>query len=224
MFHEVISVQSVKKSFQDASRSIDVLKDVSFSVSPGETLAIVGRSGSGKSTLLSLLAGLENPDFGSIQILGKTLHKMDERQKAQFRREHIGIVFQQFHLLDHLSALENVALPLELAKRNGASQIATEALENVGLKSRVHHRPSQLSGGECQRVALARAMVMNPDLVLADEPSGSLDEETGMMVMNQLFEMQAKKKSALILVTHSEALAKRCSRQLKLEFGTAKYL
>lgn len=217
----VISIAQVKKSFQEVGRRVEVLRGINFEVNQGTSMAIVGKSGSGKSTLLSLLAGLDDPDEGELKILGNTWSQLSERERAHFRMNHIGIVFQQFHLLEHLSALENIALPLEIAKKSEIQKAARDALALVGLNNRASHRPSQLSGGECQRVAIARALVMNPDIILADEPSGNLDSETGAMVMDQLFDLISRQQKTLVLVTHSDELAARCDRRMRLLSGQA---
>ncbi|MDJ0790018.1 MAG: ABC transporter ATP-binding protein [Myxococcota bacterium] len=209
----------VYKEFASPGGSLHVLSGVDLAVEPGETVAIVGESGSGKSTLLSLLAGLDAPTRGVIEIEGEDLAALDESELAKLRARKLGIVFQQFHLMSGLTALENVSLPLELRYEADAEARARSALAQVGLEARADHLPSHLSGGECQRVALARALVVEPALLLADEPSGSLDEKTGDAVNALLFDLVARRKTSLILVTHSERLADACDRRLRLAGG-----
>ena len=210
----------VHKEFASPGGALQVLSGVELAVEPGETVAIVGESGSGKSTLLSLLAGLDVPTSGAVEIEGQDLATLDESALAELRARRLGIVFQQFHLMSGLTALENVSLPLELRYEADADERAQVALAQVGLEARADHLPSRLSGGECQRVALARALVVEPALLLADEPSGSLDEKTGDAVNQLLFDLVARRKTALILVTHSERLADACDRRLRLAGGT----
>jgi putative ABC transport system ATP-binding protein len=212
----ILKIKNLTKVFQQGAVTVEALKPLSFEVAEAETLAILGPSGSGKSTLLSLLGGLEKPSEGSVELAGKNLNTLNENQLADFRGKNIGIVFQQFHLLPHLTALENVALPLEIRKNKNAFSVAAEALDRVGLGHRKNHQPHELSGGECQRVAIARALVVRPALLLADEPSGNLDSHTGRQVMELLFDLVAQEKTTLILVTHNESLAARCGRQLLL--------
>ena len=216
-----MSVRAVElhKDFETPSGPIEVLAGLDLEVAAGETLAVLGESGSGKSTLLSLLAGLDAPTRGDVQIDGRSLVAMSEGELAAFRGRELGIVFQQFHLMAGLSALENVALPLELQGRRDALERARDALEQVGLSSRADHLPARLSGGECQRVAIARATVVEPALLLADEPSGSLDRRTGEAVNALLFDLVARRGTTLVLVTHSETLAAACDRRLQLEDG-----
>ncbi len=215
----IIQVRDLEKTFQQGSSEISVLRGLNFSMQRGETLAIVGQSGSGKSTLLSLLAGLETPSAGSIHIHQQRLSDLSQAELTKFRGQSIGIIFQQFHLMRSLSALENVLLPLDIAGVKNAERKAMEALEQVGLEHRAHHLPSQLSGGECQRVAIARAFVTEPALLLADEPSGNLDQDTGERVMQILFDAVAERGMSMILVTHDRQLAARCQRQLTLQHG-----
>lgn len=207
------------KDFETAAGTIEILRGLHLEVAAGETLAVLGESGSGKSTLLSLLAGLDSPTRGDVEIDGRSLGAMNERELAEFRGRELGIVFQQFHLMGGLSALENVALPLELQGEADALERARDALEQVGLSARGDHLPARLSGGECQRVAIARATVVEPALLLADEPSGSLDRRTGAAVNALLFDLVARRGTTLVLVTHSEALAAACDRRLHLEDG-----
>ena len=218
----ILNVVNVKKTFLQGTETVPVLRGLNLSVSEGETVAILGESGSGKSTLLSLLAGLDHPDEGSVAIAGTVLKQLDEEALTQFRGKRLGIVFQQFHLMSTLTALENIALPLEIARDPEATAKAATALESVGLKARAAHFPSQLSGGECQRVAIARALVMRPALLLADEPSGNLDTRTGTTVMDLLFDLVQANRMTLILVTHNEGLAKRCHRQMVIADGQLK--
>jgi len=219
----MIDLKNLNKSFSQGERSIEVLKNLSLNLGSGETLAVLGQSGSGKSTLLSLLAGIDRPDSGEIILEGQNLALLTEKELTRLRSKKIGIIFQQFHLLPHLSALENVTLPLEILddhkdfKKN--VEEATKCLEEVGLKHRLDHFPSQLSGGEKQRVAIARSLIIGPDLILADEPSGSLDEKTGGQVMELIFSLVKSKGKSMILVTHNKALAKSCDRTLMLEGG-----
>ena len=219
MTHPLLTVSHLHKSVTDATGTLDILCDVDFAVQPGETLAIVGSSGSGKSTLLALMAGLDTPTPGSVFLLGQDLFALDEDQRAQVRGQHMGFVFQSFQLLAHLTALENVMLPLELAGRPNPRAQATEMLRRVGLGERLRHFPRVLSGGEQQRVALARAFVTRPPLLLADEPTGSLDPATGERIMDLMLELNAEQGTTLILVTHDPALAARCGRTLRLEAG-----
>ena len=215
----LLQVEDVHKSFETPNGTIDVLRGLDLVVDPGETVAVVGESGSGKSTLLSLLAGLDVPSKGSVCIDGQDLGSLSEGALSALRAQKIGIVFQQFHLMGGLTALENVSLPLELQREPDAEERAREALAHVGLADRITHLPAKLSGGECQRVALARALVVEPSLLLADEPSGSLDEKTGDAVNELLFDLVARRDTALVLVTHSDRLSAACSRQVRLEGG-----
>lgn len=216
----IVRVDSVSKSFRQAETIVPVLNTVNLEVDKGDTVAIIGQSGSGKSTLLSLLAGLDKPDAGRVLIQEQDLGAMDQSQLAEFRGRSIGIVFQQFHLMRSLSALENVLLPLDIAgKRNGEKE-AMEALELVGLAHRADHLPRQLSGGELQRVAIARAFVVRPSILLADEPSGNLDFATGTKVMNLLFDAVKERAMTMILVTHDPQLADRCLKRHTLSQGT----
>ncbi len=219
MTHPLLTVTHLHKSVTDATGTLDILCDVDFAVQSGETLAIVGSSGSGKSTLLALMAGLDTPTQGTVRLLGQDLFALDEDQRAQVRGQHMGFVFQSFQLLAHLTALENVMLPLELAGRPDARALATEMLRRVGLGERLRHFPRVLSGGEQQRVALARAFVTRPPLLLADEPTGSLDPATGERIMDLMLALNAEQGTTLILVTHDPALAARCGRILRLEAG-----
>jgi len=212
-------LNDVRKGFRQGETEIQVLKGVQASIEPGQVVSIVGQSGSGKATLLSLLAGLEKADSGEILVDRVNLVPLTEHEMTLFRAQNIAIVFQQYHLIAHLTALENVMLALEILKMENAQARAEEALKELGLGHRLHHFPSQLSGGECQRVAIARALVVKPKILLADEPSGNLDTHTGEKVMDVFFDIVRKHKITTILVTHSEALAKKCERVLRLEEG-----
>ncbi|MDE2202592.1 MAG: ABC transporter ATP-binding protein [Burkholderiaceae bacterium] len=218
----VIEVDSLHKTVRDATGELPILSDVTFRVEAGETLAIVGASGSGKSTLLGLLAGLDLPTSGSVTLLGHELFKLDEDGRAAVRGSHVGFVFQSFQLLPHLTALENVMLPLELQGDVSAAEMrrrASTLLDRVGLGSRLSHYPKTLSGGEQQRVALARAFVTQPDILFADEPTGSLDTATGEAVIALMFELNRSAGSTLVLVTHDRSVAARCGRILTIEAG-----
>jgi putative ABC transport system ATP-binding protein len=203
----------------NGAQSLDILQDIGLAVMPGEAVAIVGASGSGKSTLLGLLAGLDVPSGGTVALAGQELFELDEDGRAALRAKMLGFVFQSFQLLPSLNALENVMLPLELAKRADAAALAEAMLRRVGLGERLRHYPKTLSGGEQQRVALARAFVMQPQLLLADEPTGNLDAATGAGVIDLLFELNAEHGTTLILVTHDNVLAQRCSRVIRLSGG-----
>ena len=216
----IVRVEAVSKSFRQAETVVPVLNDLHLDVEKGETMAIIGQSGSGKSTLLSLLAGLDRPDTGRVSILDQDLGSMTQSQLTEFRGRSIGIVFQQFHLMRSLSALDNVLLPLDIAGKRNAEKEAMDALELVGLGHRAHHLPQQLSGGELQRVAIARAFVVRPSILLADEPSGNLDFATGTKVMNLLFEAVRERSMTMILVTHDSQLADRCQKKQTLHQGT----
>jgi putative ABC transport system ATP-binding protein len=215
----MLEAKQLRKGFRQGGQQILAVNDVSFSVEKGETVAIVGPSGSGKTTLLSLLAGLENSDSGEVRIDGKVITGLREAELTRYRGEKIGIVFQQFHLMPHLSALENVSLPLEIAGDQSVAEKAMQALKSVGLEDRATHLPSQLSGGECQRVAIARATVIQPAVLFADEPSGNLDTETGSKVTDILFDLVRETQMTMILVTHDMELAAKCDRILKIRGG-----
>ncbi|MBP0466102.1 ABC transporter ATP-binding protein [Roseomonas sp. PWR1] len=208
-------------AFQVRSQAgeINILRGVDLSVAAGEAVGIVGPSGSGKTSLLMLLAGLDRPTGGTLSVAGHDLTRMDEDALARFRREHVGIVFQAFHLVPTMTAIENVAVPLEFAGRADAFERAEEALVSVGLGHRLTHYPGQLSGGEQQRVALARAFVAGPRLLLADEPTGNLDRTTGQHVMDLLFGLRERFGTTLLLITHDPLLAERCERQVRIEDG-----
>jgi putative ABC transport system ATP-binding protein len=202
-----------------AGGEVNILRGIDLEVGKGEAVGIVGPSGSGKTSLLMLLAGLERPSGGSLSVAKHDLARLDEDALARFRRDHLGIVFQSFHLIPTMTALENVAVPLEFAGRLDAFERAGKALARVGLGHRLDHYPGQLSGGEQQRVALARAVVAEPSLLLADEPTGNLDRATGLMVMDLLFEIRAQLGTTLLLITHDQGLADRCERQLSMGDG-----
>ena len=219
MSEPLIDIINLHLSLVGGAGAVNILRGVSLSVNAGETVSIVGPSGAGKTTLLMALSGLEKPTSGQVQVAGIDLTSINEDGLARFRREHVGIVFQSFHLVPTMTALENVALPLEFAGNKSAAQQAKTALEKAGLGDRIDHFPGELSGGEQQRVALARAFVVKPSLLLADEPTGNLDRETGEMVMDLLFDLQQEHGSTLIMVTHDEALASRCERSVKMIDG-----
>jgi len=212
-------VEHVSKRVTDATGTLTILHDIDFSLQPRESAAIVGASGSGKSTLLALMAGLDVPSEGTVRLAGTDLFALDEDARAAVRARSLGFVFQSFQLLANRTALENVMLPLELAGAPRAREQAAEMLERVGLSQRLRHYPKVLSGGEQQRVALARAFVVRPQLLLADEPTGSLDFATGESVMNLMLELNREAGTTLVLVTHDRALAARCERQLHIEAG-----
>ncbi len=216
----MMKVKGIKKSYGAGSGRVEVLKGIDLEIKKGESLALIGKSGSGKSTLLSLMAGLDKGDEGEIFINDKDLMLMSEKELTQFRAKHMGIVFQQFHLVSTLTAYENVLLPLELSKQDDAHNKAMNLLEAVGLSHRAHHLPSELSGGESQRVAIARALSTRPAILFADEPSGNLDEETGEKVMDLLFKMIKETGTTMVLVTHDPDLAERCNRVIHLEHGS----
>jgi putative ABC transport system ATP-binding protein len=215
----IISVEQVSKSVTDSTGTLDILRDIDFTLAARETAAIVGASGSGKSTLLSIVAGLDVPSSGTVRLAGEDLFDRDEDDRAALRARRIGFVFQSFQLMGNLTSLENVMLPLELAGRRDARRAATEMLGRVGLSQRLKHYPKVLSGGEQQRVALARAFVVEPDLLLADEPTGSLDFATGQTVMALMFELNRERGTTLLMVTHDQAIADRCERRITLEAG-----
>ncbi|MBA5607549.1 ABC transporter ATP-binding protein [Duganella sp. FT3S] len=214
-----IAVRGLGKTVTDAGGALTILHAIDFTVLPGETVAIVGASGSGKSTLLGLLAGLDLPTDGTVELQQTDIFALDEDGRAQFRQQHVGFVFQSFQLLAHLTALENVMLPLELRGDSQARAKAERMLERVGLGARLRHYPRYLSGGEQQRVALARAFVCEPPLLLADEPTGSLDAASGEAVMALMFELNREHGSTLVLVTHDMTIAARCGRTLHMRAG-----
>jgi len=212
-------LSDVRLTLPSRAGMVNILRGVSFRAYAGETVGVMGPSGAGKTTLLMLMAGLERPSSGRVVVAGRDLTDLDEDALARFRRENVGIVFQAFHLAPAMTALENVALPLELARVGDALERAMAALASVGLSGRADHYPSQLSGGEQQRVALARAFATGPRLLLADEPTGNLDEETGAMVMDLLFSLRRDRGATLVLITHDAALAARCSRVVRVRDG-----
>jgi putative ABC transport system ATP-binding protein len=225
-----LKVTKIVKNFMSGDKTLEILKNISFEIKKGEKVAIWGPSGSGKTTLISLLAGLDGPTSGEIQILGERTNHFTQNDWTLFRAKNIGFVFQQYHLIEHLNVIENVILPVQILggeKYNSHFLFnAQELLEKVGLfssldpqKNRIHHYPSQLSGGESQRVALARAMMTRPQIIFADEPSGSLDKETGNLVMTLLFNLVEETKATLVLVTHNEVLANKCDRIFQIDGG-----
>ena len=220
----LLRLKQVSKSFHQGSQRIEVLYRLDLSIQLGEIVSILGQSGSGKSTLLSLLAGLDHPEMGTVEVKGENLAKLSQDQLSKFRSKNLGIVFQQYHLMSNLTALENVGVPLELQGSREFVKPARLALKQVDLSNRLAHFPSQLSGGECQRVALARAMVTEPSLILADEPSGNLDQKTGREIMDLIFRLCRDRGQSLILVTHNHELAKLCDRTLLLSDGRLKPL
>jgi putative ABC transport system ATP-binding protein len=217
----VLEAKNVSKTVASPEGPLTILADVSLSVRAGDSLAIVGASGAGKSTLLALLAGLDSPSTGHVAIAGIDLTALDEDGRAAIRGKHVGFVFQSFHLIPSLTAIENVMLPLELGGRADARQVAGGALAQVGLTPRIAHYPKQLSGGEQQRVAIARAFVTHPAVLFADEPTGNLDTATGQRITDLLFELNRSTGSTLVLVTHDRTLAGRCNRVLELDAGHA---
>jgi putative ABC transport system ATP-binding protein len=219
MNDKAIALHDVELSLGRGAARVHILKGISLDVERGEAVGLVGPSGSGKSTLLMTIAGLEQPDSGQVVIDGTDLSRLDEDALARFRGRRIGIVFQSFHLVPTMTALENVALPLELAGRDDAFAKAEAELAAVGLGERLHHYPAQLSGGEQQRVAIARALVPNPAILVADEPTGNLDEGTGSSIIDLLFALKAERSATLVLVTHDLSLARRCDRTIRLRSG-----
>jgi putative ABC transport system ATP-binding protein len=215
----LVVVEDVHLTLGSAAGPVNILRGVSLTIEPGETVALLGPSGSGKTTLMMVAAGLERPSGGRIAVAGRELNGLDEDGLARLRRSHIGIVFQSFHLIPTMTALENVAIPRELAGAGDAFDRAAEALGRVGLDHRLTHYPAQLSGGEQQRVAIARAFVSGPQLLLADEPTGNLDGATGDIVIDCLFAEHARQGTSLLLITHDPRPAERCARQLHMEDG-----
>ena len=216
----LLQFSDVHLQYQNGQNLTEVIKGISFAINQNERLAIVGKSGSGKTSLLMLMAGLEKPTSGSIQFRKEELTSYTEDQLTDFRKENIGIVFQSFYLIPSYTALENVALSLEINFQKNALIQAEEILTDLGLKDRLHHFPSQLSGGEQQRVAIARAIINKPELILADEPTGNLDEENSQIIANLLFNVSKKYQKSLCLVTHDLELAKKCDRLMKIDNGT----
>lgn len=215
----VIEVEHLHKTVSDSTGALEILRDIHFSLQPRQTAAIVGASGSGKSTLLSMLAGLDTPTQGTVRLQGQDIFALDEDARAALRGQKMGFVFQSFQLLPNLTALENVMLPLELAGVRAARQQAQEMLQRVGLGQRLQHYPKLLSGGEQQRVALARAFVVQPAVLLADEPTGSLDHATGAAVMDLMLQLNREQGTTLVLVTHDRGIAAQCERILTIEAG-----
>ena len=224
MSSSLITVSHVYKSVTDATGTLDILRDIDFSLNARQTLAIVGASGSGKSTLLAIMAGLDTPTQGTVHIAGQDLFVLNEDQRAALRAKHIGFVFQSFQLLAPLTALENVMLPLELSGHPNPKPVAKEMLARVGLSERLNHYPKVMSGGEQQRVALARAFVVKPDVLLADEPTGSLDHATGEKVMALMLDLNQELGTTLLLVTHDIALSQRCDQRLLIEAGQSQLI
>lgn len=219
MSEYVLQARNLSKTVSVADQPLCILHELSLSLKPGDSLAIIGRSGSGKSTLLGLLAGLDLPSSGEVILAGQNLNRLDEDQRAALRAREVGFVFQSFQLLDSLTALENVMLPLELKNRKGARQQALKLLREVGLEQRTRHYPQQMSGGEQQRVAIARAFAAEPHILFADEPTGNLDSQTGEHITDLLFELNQARHTTLVLVTHDDRLAQRCASQIRLEAG-----
>ncbi|HKJ04863.1 MAG TPA: ABC transporter ATP-binding protein [Geopsychrobacteraceae bacterium] len=215
----MVSIRDLHLSLVGGAGPVNILRGVDLQIDQGQTVSVVGPSGAGKTTLLMALSGLERPTSGEIRVAGVDLQRLNEDGLARFRRQHVGIVFQSFHLVPTMTALENVALPMEFSAIDEATERAAAALESTGLGNRLAHFPGELSGGEQQRVALARAFVTNPSLILADEPTGNLDRETGQRVMELLFNLQQEHDTTLVLVTHDEALADRCHRQIRMTDG-----
>jgi len=223
MSEAIIVVERLTKQVRDSTGTLTILHEIDFSLAARHSAAIVGASGSGKSTLLSLIAGLDTPTSGTVRLAGADLFSLDEDARAAVRAAKVGFVFQSFQLLGNLNALENVMLPLELQGRADARRLATDMLGRVGLGERLRHYPKVLSGGEQQRVALARAFVVQPAVLLADEPTGSLDFATGGTVMDLMFELNREAGTTLVLVTHDRAIAARCDRQLRIEAGRVEF-
>jgi putative ABC transport system ATP-binding protein len=219
MSASILTARHLSKVVPSTEGELAILHDLSLDLARGDSLAIVGSSGSGKSTLLGLLAGLDLPSAGEVELAGNALQSLDEDRRARVRAEHVGFVFQSFQLLDNLNALENVMLPLELEGRGDARQRAASLLERVGLGQRFGHYPRQLSGGEQQRVAIARAFAAEPAILFADEPTGNLDSHTGERISDLLFELNLERGTTLVLVTHDERLAHRCRCLIRLEAG-----
>ena len=218
----IVAVKHIFKSVSDSTGTLTILRDIDFALAARETAAIVGASGSGKSTLLSIIAGLDTPTSGTVHLAGPDIYAISEDDRAALRAQKVGFVFQSFQLMGNLTALENVMLPLELSGTKNARSLAQEILKRVGLGERLAHYPKVLSGGEQQRVALARAFVVQPAVLLADEPTGSLDFATGETVMQLMFELNRELGTTLVLVTHDKAIASRCERRITIEAGQIK--
>ena len=219
MNDSIIFLEDVRLTLPSDAGPVDILRGVDLEIGRGESVGLVGPSGSGKSTLMAVVAGLERPSAGSVMVAGHRIDRLDEDRLALFRRDHVGVVFQSFHLVPTMSALENVAIPLELSGDPDAFERAAEGLEAVGLGHRLSHYPSQLSGGEQQRVALARAVACRPALLLADEPTGNLDGGTGRRIVDLMFQLQRETGATLVLITHDAALAARCDRTVAMADG-----
>ncbi len=215
----IVDLKNVHVTLDSSAGPVNILRGIDLHIGAGETVSVVGPSGAGKSTMMMIMAGLENPTSGSVRVAGHELTRMNEDQLALFRRDNVGIVFQAFHLVPTMTALENVAIPLEFAGRRDAFEKASEELVTVGLGHRLDHYPSQLSGGEQQRVALARALAPQPKLLLADEPTGNLDGTTGGQIIELMFELSTRSKATLVLITHDMKLAERCSRNVRVADG-----
>ena len=218
----IVNLDTIHLTLKSDAGPVNILRGIDLSVVAGETVGIVGPSGSGKSTLMSIMAGLEKPTEGQVMLAGNRLDQMSEDELAAFRRDNIGIVFQSFHLVPTMTALENVAIPLELAGRADAFEVGLEKLTQVGLGDRATHYPAQLSGGEQQRVALARAVCTEPKILLADEPTGNLDGKTGDLIVDLIFELHDAHDTTLILITHDDELAAKCDRVIRVEDGRVK--
>ncbi len=215
----MIEIRNLSKSFKTQQGPLEILKDINFQIPKGKIIAITGHSGSGKSTLLSLLAGLDKPDSGQILIEGRDLFAIPPHKQNDFRAQNISLIFQNYYLIPHLTALENVALPLQILKKASPFEEAQRLLKEVGLEDRMSHYPGELSGGECQRVSIARGLATKPLVLLADEPTGSLDNETGNRVMKLYFDLVRKHNLTSVIVTHNEELAALCDSELKLSQG-----
>lgn len=215
----MLELKSLTKSYLQGSQKIDIFENLNFNLKKGQKVAIMGKSGSGKSTLLSLISGIIKADSGDIRLNTTSYQDLSESKLNDFRATNIGFIFQNFHLVSYLNALENVMLPAKVCNIPNPKEKAIELLQSVGLSHRLNHIPSELSGGEKQRVAIARALIHNPKIILADEPSGNLDDETGNAVMDELFELIDKNNTTLILVTHSKDVANRCEKRYELDLG-----
>lgn len=215
----IISLQDLHLTLNSDAGPVNILRGIDLNIAEGETVGIVGPSGSGKSTLMSIIGGLETPTKGSVSICGQSFSGLSEDALARFRRDNIGIVFQSFHLIPTMTAIENIAIPMELAGRKDAFEVAARKLDEVGLGKRSGHYPTQLSGGEQQRVALARAVATEPKILLADEPTGNLDGSTGEVIIQKIFELHKSHNSTLVLITHDEHLAEKCDRTIRIEDG-----
>ncbi|WP_346906415.1 ABC transporter ATP-binding protein [uncultured Roseibium sp.] len=215
----VIALKDVHLALGEGAGRVHILKGIDLDIQAGTSVGLVGPSGSGKSTLLMVMAGLERADTGSVKVAGSELGPLSEDQLAQFRGRNVGIIFQSFHLVPNMTALENVAVPLELAGDGQAFDKARQELDAVGLGHRLHHYPAQMSGGEQQRVAVARALVVRPEILIADEPTGNLDDATGAQIVDLMFSAQKERKTTLVLVTHDPALAERCDRVIRVRSG-----